>query len=816
MSISEANITIPDHEPTFNDLAYQAASATKLNSFAGAYVPDIEKANRIAATFSKTFPDTTRLAKLCESTLVNQMAFLLKVPGATPTLAVLSCPFPTAKGTEAIFAGSLGDSMDIICPVTIRMRDVKGYCVTVLGTNADATRLNLPTSTSDPVTEEGPDPEGETVAEPAGPDRIGLDITDPTATPCIVAIPKIFPLSGGHRIPKGQPIDVLTTESIRNLNGTSDIQELHMWYEGMRYGIAHLNDYSIHARDTLFVYEQLEKAQFTPETNLVSQFTVNVNYLTPNDPLYHQVTSTVLATKEKAFVNFGGTLANSTPIKTKVISTESPTNVQDMLKGLTSALTEAASSKTMTNTEREHAKDVKDNMAFYEILFGSIIQKTDEDGKTTPHFQKATIDPCFLQVLKANKNTKATRLMQAAIEAMAAEMNYRDNRFAATSNLRPETFDQPLTAALRTGNWEYYHTVLHPENLKSHFGIHHLAPARTWSAEYKSRLEGEVRILQQEQVEEASSRTGAKTTDLYHMGRMNTLAEINEMVANFFTMMNTIVIVDDSNPPTIWVQITEFDRVLRSSEARKWFEHHRNLKELHFNVAQEIQSTVAGFANIARRQGYKNAMMDGTTLSADIYTNAIKQSTTLRDNLHCILMTMNAGPYKEASFVFKMFQPAEAPNKRKATSETVNDSPPSTRNRNNPPAASDTSASSTARIPRNTSTPNRNPSDLINNTTPPQGKTLLKQLTEDPAAKFIHPGPIFPHPTKPNSFTLMCCRSAYEGKTCTYHPCKFYHFPTNLSTVPSEIKAKMVTWVANKDAVEWNTPGAAWANTAGN
>ena len=144
---------------------------------------------------------------------------------------------------------------------------------------------------------------------------MGLDITDPTATPCIVAIPTIFPLSGGYRIPKGQPVDVFTIESICTLNGASDIQDLHMWYKGMRYGVAHLNDHSIHARDTLFVYEQIKKAQFTPDTNLVSPFTVNVTYLTPNDPLYNQVTDAVLATKGKAFVNFGSTLATTSHSK---------------------------------------------------------------------------------------------------------------------------------------------------------------------------------------------------------------------------------------------------------------------------------------------------------------------------------------------------------------------------------------------------------------------------------------------------------------------------------------------------------------------
>ena len=59
MSTAEATVTIPDPEPTLRDLAYQAASATKLDSFAGAYAPEADKANRIAATFFKTYPETT-------------------------------------------------------------------------------------------------------------------------------------------------------------------------------------------------------------------------------------------------------------------------------------------------------------------------------------------------------------------------------------------------------------------------------------------------------------------------------------------------------------------------------------------------------------------------------------------------------------------------------------------------------------------------------------------------------------------------------------------------------------------------------------
>ena len=125
MSVTEATIPNPVKEPTFHDLAYyQAACDAKLNSFAGAYKHDPANVATLAETFSKDFPVDARLAKLCDNRLVNQMTFMMEVPGRSAQLAVLSCPFPTTKGTEAVFAGSLGDSMDVLCPVTDRRAHV--------------------------------------------------------------------------------------------------------------------------------------------------------------------------------------------------------------------------------------------------------------------------------------------------------------------------------------------------------------------------------------------------------------------------------------------------------------------------------------------------------------------------------------------------------------------------------------------------------------------------------------------------------------------------------------------------------------------
>ena len=334
MSTTEATISTPAKEPTFHDLAYQAACDAKLNSFAEAYKHNPTHVETIAGTFLKDFPaNNARLTKLCDNRLVNQMDFMMEEPGRSAQLAVLFCTFPTTKGTDAVFAGSLGDSMDVLCPVTICMRDVKGNAITIASIKSIPTRLKLTISTTDPLAEEAPDPvpdaeanpgeeEGALrVAPPPVPDRLHLEITDPTDAPCIIMIPKIFPLSGRHSIPKGEPVDVATVASLKDNTEAPTMEEFHLLYESMRYGIVHLQNYSIQETpDTLFSFEHIDDGElFTkPDANTaVKRFTFAVNFLYPTDPTYRTVTNNVLASKEKAMVEYGSNLAPrfTTPTK---------------------------------------------------------------------------------------------------------------------------------------------------------------------------------------------------------------------------------------------------------------------------------------------------------------------------------------------------------------------------------------------------------------------------------------------------------------------------------------------------------------------
>ena len=306
---------------------------------------------------------------------------------------------------------------------------------------------------------------------------------------------------------------------------------------------------------------------------------------------------------------------------------------------------------------------------------------------------------------------------------------------------------------------------------------------------------------------------------------MHSINDINEIIGNFNCLMHMMIKVDPDNPPTVRIEIAAFDLVMRSSEGRKWFEQHRSVRELLFNVIQDIQSTIAGLISVARRQGYHTAILEGRTpIAHEIFDNPQLQGKQLRRNLQSTILTMQAGPYKEASFVFTNFQPPET-RKRNAPSETGETSNTRTcTNANQSTSNNDSSnpsGNNSTRIPRAAATQRPNLAGLIANTTPPattHDKTILKQLATDATARLLHPGPSFPHHNKPNHFTLVCCRSAYEGETCAFETCNFFHFPkNNLNTVSADIKTKLVAWVATQPSVKWTAAAANWAAlTTGN
>jgi hypothetical protein len=814
------------NQQTLREAAIQAATTKNLQSFSQAYTPNPTQAGYIAKAMSKACNQLARTTNVCNNGLVKQLCFIQ----ANNKLTVLSCPFPTqAPDGEAIIAGSLGDSFDLICPVTIRLRDACGRVVTIVTPKKFAVEtLDLPTSQSDPLEEEGPPPPTGTPPEQAGPDRIKVIINDPSEEPCFAAIPKVFPLAAGYTIPTEATNDPITIETP---TPNTNLTEFNIWFEAMKYGTFNLKNQSIHHHDTLFVYEALEKTEFKQD-ELVSKFTTTITYVTPDDELYARITANALSTKMLAINEFGNnqTIPRTPPtsqdsvvslIDSPVMVPNQPTQVQapndltTILESFTKAITDSSAKGSLTSAERERASEATETKAFYEILFASVYETLAEDGSTHKVFVKATLNPQFLNgVLKAVKNSKATKTLQTIMESTMTTMTVSSDRFAAQSNVIPNMYDLPLTAALRTGTWEHQHTVLHPEGIKTHFGMHHLAAPRTWSAAYITRQEGATMLTQQEQVEEDKSKLAAKTSDLYHQGLMGNIAELNEAIGNFYALMHSIIIVREESTPVIWQEIVLFDKILRSPEGKQWAKHHRSIKEVFFNVFQDIQSTIAGFVAEARKQGYKEAIMEGRAISPLIFQLPMHQGAELRKNLQGTVLMMQAGPYKETPLTFNLFQPApkltkQIPRKRELNLDASTPTqPPRSK-------ATDDKPSLTSNMKPKTTSTTGTPYPT---TQPLYGRTMFRLHKEhEDKFKLPQPGPIFPHPSKQGQYAMMCLRSAYEDRTCGYQDCSHYHFPAKLSTIPSATKTKLKGWVESQPNVSWSTGAAAkWANPEGN
>ena len=282
------------------------------------------------------------------------------------------------------------------------------------------------------------------------------------------------------------------------------------------------------------------------------------------------------------------------------------------------------------------------------------------------------------------------------------------------------------------------------------------------------------------------------------------MAEVNEMIGNFFALMNVIIDYETAQPPMLWQEIAKYDQLLRTQEGRQWSELHRNIKEVLFNVVQDIQSTIAGFVSEARKQGYTNLLANGTAISSLIFSDPQLQVHELRRNFQGTILTMSAGSYKESTLLFKAFYPDNEKRKRDGNDSNTQGTPPNSRQRQSHherPVGSHNG---------NHVTPNGSPAASA--VQPVPGKTVLQYETMPLPYRLPHPGAIFPHPTKPNNLTILCCRSGYVGRTCQHPACAFYHFPTQLSTVPRDLNDKLKTWVTSTPLVKWHGDAIQWIN----
>ena len=240
---------------------------------------------------------------------------------------------------------------------------------------------------------------------------------------------------------------------------------------------------------------------------------------------------------------------------------------------------------------------------------------------------------------------------------MSAALAQDTDHYASAANLfSTNMFDQPMTAAIRLGQWEWKHTVLNVDGIKeTNFALHHVAPPNTNSTVYKQCQQGEIELVQQEQVEEDKSRFSTKTTDLYHHGQMGTVPEMHTLIGNCFAIMCVIIVYNPAHQLLVWLEFTKFDQVMRSPKGRQWSKRHHDAREVLFNVIHELQSIIAGFVTVARSSHYKKLLSEGATLSDKMFAQAERQSLHITTQFSNIVLLMVAGQYRESTLLYKVF-----------------------------------------------------------------------------------------------------------------------------------------------------------------
>jgi hypothetical protein len=124
---------------SIRELTIQASASANLTTFSAALNPSPSHDENVEATFAKSCSTLQKFAMLCYTNVVKQLAFIQP----NFKMVTLSCPFPAiGRANEEVFAGSLGDSMDLLCPVRIRVKDVRGDVISVCKSCHDVDKFN--------------------------------------------------------------------------------------------------------------------------------------------------------------------------------------------------------------------------------------------------------------------------------------------------------------------------------------------------------------------------------------------------------------------------------------------------------------------------------------------------------------------------------------------------------------------------------------------------------------------------------------------------------------------------------------------------
>jgi hypothetical protein len=247
------------------------------------------------------------------------------------------------------------------------------------------------------------------------------------------------------------------------------------------------------------------------------------------------------------------------------------------------------------------------------------------------------------KITKATSNTTARSHLveEVAIAALAARQS--NDRLQSAATINRDMIDSAFTSALRTASFMTVAYIRQPDQISRLLNIATFATPSNDSIVFRQRVMAESTLHVQELVQEHASKKAKRATDLYCGGDISTDHSLQEMLANFFLIMNLLV---DSFPASeLWKSLSVHEDHIRSEPGREFFRRFAKQLQVPLNVCADLQDILASFAILGTHASLRDAAASGTPIEPLVYEKVQNHALTISANFGTQIMRGTATGY---------------------------------------------------------------------------------------------------------------------------------------------------------------------------
>jgi hypothetical protein len=783
--------------------------------------PNERQVTAILDSFKKDIDPTTRIMSLSASTDNYAIVFQHKFFQVTKPI------FTTNKEGVSIVLLNLSQTIGEVIPVSIPASTfAKGIAVTI-GPRDTITQAGMHTFDKSP--EEIPaQGDASNVNEPnLGSERLQLYWTLNTTgsnEPVFTTIPLVCPIPNGFAFSAGgAPIEEDEVPTGAPFN------ELRMWCAMMRHNIELNDGKSLNRGGPAFDQELINAHVIIPGipsdvSFLYSTFVeCELKALSIIDAgeqqHYKSVVNVAKEYQSQILLNYAnnqgynvnlGSPSSTSPGANLFGSPESPSawtgrddQSADPFSRMTTAIASALEKSNSSPAKESAFKRASTSIPKLRAAFG----RTTFDETGTGTFEPATITDVGRLILEASSITAAVSELTNQVHLAIAQAKMSDKTMDNNVSFRPEQIDTALTSSILNYNFLYESMNVNPGVVKSQLTILAFLHQPTQSPAFLERVENNLRIRLQEQVQEDTTKRARKTTELYINGSLQGIS-ILQALSNF-KMLFSILFVD-FDKCDLWQALSKYYSILLSG--RTWREERANHQNADMAILHDVEMIMHPFFRNAMDLTIANAIKEGRTVSAVFQKSAIDGAKYWCNRLAAAIDAGDIGHVYSAMPHFGQFLPQYVGAVRqRVIVDGVHDRRPS-------PADNGPQQRQRQRPPQQPPRQQHQQQQVsVNQGQSPPGapvQRITDQARLDSAKRqgfLVYNGP--PNGRVPscsvraNHFVSrtkqkICTRFICQGLACTFVRCSFAH-PSRMSVLQSDEQAALKTWVNNTATIEF-------------